>query len=81
MALPQSPITNIEEPKLVKRPRPLMAKGQIPAYINAFGNPIITKNQIDKSVSSPKKLTCLCTKMTKNERINPKNELVINAFF
>ena len=39
MAPPPIAIINIDDPVLVKLPKPLRAKGQIEGYINAFANP------------------------------------------
>lgn len=54
IALPHNPITSIEDPIFVSFPNPLIAKGQMPAYINAFGSPINIKNQIDILALIPK---------------------------
>lgn len=48
MAFPHKAITSNEEPKVVHFPSPLIAKGQIPAYIKEFGIPKSTTHQIDK---------------------------------
>lgn len=57
IALPHKAITRNADPKFVCLPNPLIAKGQIPAYNNALGKPIITKYQSDMSVVSPNMFT------------------------
>ena len=43
IAFPDNPIIKREEPVLVNLPKLCIDKGQIPAYINAFGKPIDAK--------------------------------------
>ena len=47
----------MEDPSLVKRPRPSNASGHMPAQINEFGKPKRTTNHIDMFAVWPKNVT------------------------
>lgn len=67
IALPHKAITKKDDPKLVRFPNPLMASGQILAYIKELGSPIATRNQSEISVSMPKNVTVPDENMIKKD--------------
>ncbi len=69
-ALPQNDITRIALPRFFHFPRFLIANGQIPAYINEFGNPKRTR-QTTEAIGG--------RNSTSTDRNIPKDEQTFNA--
>jgi len=71
-AAPQIAITIIEEPTFVKRPRPLIASGQIEGHISEFARPNKATN-----ITEVKPFVMRATKAN----ITPRTEEMIRARF
>jgi hypothetical protein len=69
-AAPDIAITIIDEPIFVKRPKPVIANGQIEGHINEFANPrkAINITDVKPLVSNARKAN-----------INPRKDDMINA--
>ena len=68
----------MEDPNLVKRPKPSNASGHIPAQIKEFGKPNSTTNHIDIFAVCPKNVTRSFTNIINMESTSPSTVQIRN---